>query len=326
MDKSKLEPLFAIIGIITLIAVTSTVIGYNLSTEKETIILQDSSSVNETELSESVVEVHSETSYGSGFSYKDKYIVTNRHVVGDTENVQVHYYQDEWSKGTVIGSDKDTDIAVIRVKNKPDYVSSVQLADNLPPIGAEVYAVGSPRGYSWTVTKGTVTGLERSMITKGQFSIPDLIQTDAALNSGNSGGPLYVSNDTVVGVNRAKKGENIGFTISSRLTEKVAQEIINNGNINHPYIGIATSEVTPKYNQTSVNDGLYVQRVIEDSPAFDTIQKGDVLLRVGDKELSDTEDLSSYLLLNKSPGDTVSFKLFRNNSNQSVNLQLTKRP
>lgn len=282
------------------------------------------------------------SSQGSGFIYPGGYIITNYHVIQDTEKLYVNYQKDEWSSAEVVGYDKYTDIAVLRPDSSPEYAEPLPLADTNPNRGQSVYAIGTPNGLEGTLTSGIVSGVERSTETASGFSIPDVVQTDAALNPGNSGGPLVNSNGVVVGVNRAREGENIGYAISARLTEKVANSIIKSGEHEHPYVGIKTVSLTPRladeYN-ASRDSGLLVTDVIDDGPANSTLvgppdstqnqqvqTGGDIILSIEGRELDSNEDLSRTLLLTSEPGDTVQVGIIRDGERQTVSVTLGDRP
>lgn len=298
-------------------------------------------SVNGSTVTESVVAVSVNTTdselrtIGSGFVYDEEYIVTNEHVVEDYQRVRVQYYNGEWSNATVVGADKYTDIAVLRPETRPTYAKPLRIADEVA-VGTRVYAVGSPDGYDWTVTSGIVSGVERASRTDSGFTIPDMVQTDAALNGGNSGGPLVTQNEgIVVGVNRETQGENLGFAVSSRLTNHVAQSIIETGDHTHPYVGIQMTELTPFTENTSevtVSEGLIVRGVIDETPAYETLNADenlsdtDIILEVDGRSVTTNQQLSRYLMLNKSPNDRVTMTILRNGTRQDVAFNLGTRP
>ncbi len=152
---------------------------------------------------------------GSGFVYDAEHVITNQHVVGTVEEVDLRFSDDSWSVGRVIGTDPHTDLAAIRVDDLPADAVPLPTAENPPNPGEPVAALGNPMGLDGTITTGIVSGVNRSSPTGSGFTIPDTVQTDAPINPGNSGGPLVTLERDVVGVNRAKAGENIGFAISA---------------------------------------------------------------------------------------------------------------
>lgn len=278
-------------------------------------------------------------SQGSGFIYRDDYIMTNEHVVDTEESSNVTYYvqyrKGEWSKINLVGEDVDTDIAVGEPKNMPRYARNLELSDDTPDIGTRVIALGSPSGLQNSVTSGIVSATERSVQVRGRFSIPDTIQTDAALNRGNSGGPLVSLEDgEVVGVNRAKEGDNIGFAVSSRMADRVGKSLIQNGEHNNPFVGISTIQLNPTrsiYDEVDVKSGVIVVGTSEDTPGGEKFRTGtneslpDIIVGIEDREVNDNEDISGYLLSETEPGDTVTFKVYRDGEIIDVDVTLTSR-
>lgn len=283
-------------------------------------------------------------SQGSGFVYKDDYIITNHHVItseeqqqASSETIYIKYSDESWTEAKVVGSDKYTDIAVLKPERVPDFAKTLHLMDGTPEQSERVYAVGAPLGYSNSVASGIVSATSRSMRTSGNFTIPDTIQTDAEIDPGNSGGPLVLSNNPtkVVGVNRAKQGTAIGFAISSRMTKRVANSIIENGEFNHTYVGIAARSLTPivdGYEDVSVKKGIVIADTMEGSPAAEKLKPSkeegdleDIIIEVEGKSVSDLEDLSRYLTLNKSVGDEVQMTVYNDGETRQVTITLADR-
>lgn len=281
------------------------------------------------------------TSQGSGFMYTSDHIMTNEHVASGNEDYYVKYQNGEWSSAEFIGSDIETDIAILQPEYSPDYVSVLPMQMSLTTIGEPVVAIGSPSGLDTTITTGVVSSNKLLMDMETTFGIPDSIQTDAALNPGNSGGPLLSkTNAAVIGVNRATGGENIGYAVSSRMAHKVGQDLIEDGNHKHRYIGITTEELEYKsdiYENSNVNYGLVVSDVIDSSPASELSLRSedsdyvypDILLKIDDKKLYTNEDLSSYTALNTSPGDEIELKIYRQGEKMTkkvtVGTRITQR-
>ena len=282
---------------------------------------------------------------GSGFVYDRRgHVVTNEHVVGDADTVEVRFRDGEWRTADVVGTDVYSDLAVVRVADPPDYATPLPVAETNPQPGERVVAMGSPFGLAGSVTAGIVSGVNRSMPTENGFSIPDTVQTDAAINPGNSGGPLVSTDGTVVGVNRARGGENVGFAISAAIVERVVPALIARGSYEHTYVGIFTLDVTPAFADAYGLDrarGLVVVQVADGSPADGVLQPaggsetvggqsvptgGDVILAVDDRPIASHQDLSRYLALQTSPGQTVAFTVVRNGTRQTVDLALGRRP
>ena len=282
---------------------------------------------------------------GSGFVYDRRgHVVTNEHVVGSADTVEVRFRDGEWRTADVVGTDAYSDLAVVRVPDPPDYATPLPVAETNPQPGERVVALGSPFGLAGSVTAGIVSGVNRSMPTENGFSIPDTVQTDAAINPGNSGGPLVSTDGTVVGVNRARGGENVGFAISAAIVERVVPSLIERGRYDHTFVGIFTLDVTPTIADAYGLDqarGLLVAQVADGSPADGVLQAanssetvdgqsvptgGDVIVAVDDRPIDSHQDLSRYLALQTSPGQTVAFTVVRNGTRQTVDLTLGRRP
>ncbi len=283
------------------------------------------------------------SSQGSGFLYDNSHIVTNEHVVQDADTVLVQFSNGEWRTGQVVGTDVYTDLAVVRVDSKPASAETLPVARTAPKPGEPVAALGSPFGLEGTITQGIVSGVNRSMRVEGGFSIPDTVQTDAPINPGNSGGPLVSMEGTVVGVNRAKEGDNIGFAISAAVVSRVVPALIQDGTFEHSYIGVRSLPVTPQIAEAKDLEearGLLVVETVNGTPAADTFQTGevetsptgvtveggDVIVAVEGRSIQSHQDLSRYLLLHTDPGETVSFTVIREGERQTLTLELIERP
>ena len=303
---------------------------------------------------DSVVAVRTDSGQGSGFVYQigennsTSYIVTNAHVVGSAESILVGFAGEESKLGTVVGRDRSTDLAVIRVNETPGYVEALSVADAPPKHGNKVAAIGNPFGLEETFTHGIVSGLNRSMPTQLGFTIPNVVQTDAPINPGNSGGPLVRCDGTVVGVNSAgiaaERADNIGFAISPSLVNRVVPELIETGEYNHSFLGVSTAPLTPGLvaaNDLNVTSGLYVHNVVEGGPASDILQGttdtvtrngsripvgGDVIVSIDNQSIRSGEDLASYLLTETRPGEEVTLTIIRDGERQKVNVTLGERP
>jgi S1-C subfamily serine protease len=263
-------------------------------------------------------------SQGSGFMYTNNHIMTNEHVVSGTSEFYIQYRNGEWSSAEFVGSDVDTDIAILKPETVPNDVPVLPMQMRLPSIGEPVVAIGSPSGLETTVTTGVVSSNKVLMTVATTFGIPDSIQTDAALNPGNSGGPLLSrSNDaSVIGINRATLGENMGYAVSSRMAHEVGKSIIEKGNHQHGFVGVNTKSLQYKTDvskNVGIDYGLIVSNVTEDGPSSniglraesDNFTAPDILVKVDDKKLRTNEDLSSYIALNKEPGDEITFEIYR---------------
>jgi S1-C subfamily serine protease len=307
---------------------------------------------------DSVVAIRTGSGLGSGFAYQiddndsngsnTSYFVTSAHVVGDADQVIVQFARADSLNGTVVGTDELTDLAVVRVNGTPEYVEPLSASEGPPERGRRVAALGNPFGLDQTITHGIVSGTNRSMPTTRGFSIPNVVQTDAPINPGNSGGPLVTCEGTVVGVNTAgiaaQRAENVGFAVSSSLVNRVVPSLAENGSFEHSYLGVALTPITPQLaqaNDLDETEGLYVAATDPTSPAADALQGatgfervggmrvpvgGDVLLEIDGRQISSTEELSSYLVTETRPGQTVTLTVLRDGERQQVEVTLAERP
>lgn len=303
---------------------------------------------------DSVVAVRTNGGLGSGFVYKTMagndsgYIVTNAHVVGTAESVIVQFAREDSRSGTVVGRDQYTDLAVIHVADMPAYVEALPMANSAPVQGQKVAALGNPFGLDETITHGIISGLNRSLPTDLGFTIPNVIQTDAPISPGNSGGPLITCTGTVVGVTTAgiaaNSAENLGFAIAATTITRVVPSLIETGEYQHSFIGISTAPITPQLvvaNAFNVTSGIYVHQVVEDGPAAGVLQGttefvtrgqqlvpvgGDVIVAINGTTIASGEDLASYLLTETRPGKTVVLTIIRDGQRQQVSITLGERP
>ena len=283
---------------------------------------------------------------GSGFVFRDAsrtggkhYLVTNEHVVRGADEIEIQYSREDWRTGAVTGADYYSDLAVVEVEDPPEYAEALPLVEREPPIGTRIVAIGSPFGLEKSLTSGIISGTNRSMpanySTTGGFSIPDAVQTDAALNPGNSGGPLLTLSGRVVGVVRAGQGDNIGFGISAAITRRVATSLVENGDYEHSYMGVGVSPVTPAVAETNDLDttrGVFVGSVSgggdsgESGPSEGILQEGDVVTALGETTVDTRNDFSTFLALETSPGDTIEVTVRRDGEERTFDLTLGTRP
>jgi S1-C subfamily serine protease len=284
------------------------------------------------------------TGQGSGFMWDGNHVVTNQHVVEDANGIEVRFDEGEWREGSVVGTDVYSDLAVVRVEDVPDYATPLEVVGGDPPIGTEVVALGNPLGLGQSISSGIVSGLDRTLPSSTGFSIPDAIQTDAAANPGNSGGPLVMLDGRVAGVISAGQGDNIAFAISGALTNRVVPALIEDGEYGHAYMGIGLRPVTPtlaEANDLPAVRGVMVVSVVEDGPSDGVLQGasggrfvdgvevpvgGDVVLAMDGFAIPDSAALSAYLALEASPGDTIPVEVLREGQRRTVELTLGRRP
>jgi S1-C subfamily serine protease len=275
----------------------------------------------------------SQTVSGSGVFISDQgYLLTNNHVVEGTKQVTIVLSDGSQEKATVVGTDPFSDIAVLKAENRVPAVAALGNSDVLKP-GESVIAIGSPLGtFKNTVTVGVVSATDRSIDTGQGYQIEGLIQTDAAINQGNSGGPLVSLAGEVVGINSlivrnsgsGAVAEGLGFAIPINTAWAVAQQIMEKGYFARPYLGISYQSITPDiataYN-LPVQWGAYVTDVADNSPASQAqLQVGDIITSIGGVTLDETHSYINTLFAYK-PGDQVALELVRNG--KSIQVQVT---
>jgi serine protease Do len=270
---------------------------------------------------------------GSGVIIRgDGYIVTNYHVIEDSKELIVSLGSGEKLPATIIGMDLPTDLAVIRI-DKGDLITASMADSDKLRVGEPAIAIGNPLGldFQQSVTLGVVSALKRSITIQGQnFSF---IQTDAAINDGNSGGALVNIKGELIGINTAKIKiagvEGMGFAIPSNTVEQISDALINKGKVVRPWMGVYISTLTPleaKRYDLSVENGILVQDIVKGGPADKAgILPMDVLLEIGDTKLSDTAQLQ--LILQKySVGETIKITLARGQEEILFEVTLAELP
>ncbi|GAA0231652.1 S1C family serine protease [Haladaptatus pallidirubidus] len=284
------------------------------------------------------------TGAGSGFVYDyDGHVVTNQHVVGRAGEVELRFSDGDWRTGTVVGRDENTDLAVVQVTDLPSYAKPLPVATGEPKPGQRVAALGNPMGLDGTITAGIVSGTNRSLPTGNGFAIPDTVQTDAAINPGNSGGPLVTLDGEVVGANRARQGDGIGFAISAAIVARVVPDLVRDGHYRHPYLKISTIDVSPlvaEANGLAETDGVLVVdvRLGPASGAFigcEMVRElrgrevpvgGDVIVGVDGQSIHSHEELMRYLITEAHPGERIEVELIREGSRMTELVTLGERP
>ena len=292
-------------------------------------------------------------SQGSGFVYDSAgYIVTNYHVIEDAVDVEVFFPDRSAFKAEVVGSDPYSDLAVLKINpgNKIIYPLSLGNSSNLR-VGQPVVAIGNPYGFAASLTSGVISQLNRYLVAPGGRLIPDVIQFDAAVNPGSSGGPLLDYSGKVIGVTTAiytRTGEftGIGFAIPSNIVAKVVESLIKTGKYQHPWMGVAGVDVNmeiAKLMNLPMARGFLITSVKKDSPAdkaglragtkLATLSDGsrvriggDVILEVDGIKIFGIADLLAYLENNKRPGDTITLTIYRSGKIMHVDLRLGAIP
>lgn len=294
-------------------------------------------------------------SSGSGFVVDAQgHIVTNNHVVATAENVQeiagagaaarieILMFDGTITSAEIVGTDPDSDIAVIRVNVPPERLVPVSFSNsNELDEGQLVFAVGNPFANNWTLTSGIISALNRSIPGLDTFSIGGVIQTDAAINPGNSGGPLVNLNGQVIGVNsqiRSESGSNsgVGFAVPSNLVIRVANALIEKGIVEYSYIGITGNRMSlsliEAFDLPNNLRGVPVLQVSRNTPADNagirslTNDGVDIIIAIDGIAIHDFDELIGYLGVNTQPGDTVIMTIYRNGQTIDLPVTLTDRP
>lgn len=300
---------------------------------------------------------------GSGFVYDTNgHIVTNFHVVDGAETLEVDFPSGYKAYGKVIGTDQDSDLAVVKVDGPADEFKPVPLGNaDLVKVGQSVVAIGNPFGLTGTMTTGIISAKGRTLDSMhstpegGVYTAGDNFQTDAAINPGNSGGPLLNLNGEVIGVNRAIQtdatnsiGEpvnsGIGYAISVGIVKRVVPELIQNGKYDYPYLGMRSLDDISLQQRDALGltstIGAYVTDVVAGGPADQAgivggsrptdiaglNAGGDLIIAVDGRPVRVFGDLLSYLLENKNAGDSVVLTIQRNGQPKEVKITLGKRP
>ncbi len=297
---------------------------------------------------------------GSGFVYdKNGYIITNNHVVENATKITVIFFDGTQADAEVVGTDADSDLAVIKVDVPPTELVPVAWGDSdAIEVGQRAVAIGNPFGLVGTLTTGIISAKGRSLPSlDGFFRIPEIIQTDAAVNPGNSGGPLLNSHGEVIGVVSAivprqlGTGERsflgVGFAIPGNLAKKVVPALIENGKYDHPWVGISGNSMTPEIAEamglSPDQHGALVAQVYPDSPAgkaglrggeevFTTAEGartqigGDVIVAANGEPIVTFDDLISFLSRKGEVGATITLTIIRDGKTEQVDLTLQPRP
>jgi serine protease Do len=276
-----------------------------------------------------------QTGAGSGIIISsDGYIVTNNHVVEDAHKVTVTLNDGSTFDATIVGTDSRTDLAVVKVDaSNLDYLNFLSNSLGQLSVLETVVAVGNalalPGGPTWTL--GVVSNLGRSIELNTGVVLNGVIQTDAAINAGNSGGPLVNMAGQVVGINVAiaSNAENIGFAISTDTTIPVVQSLITKGKVVRPWLGLEVTTVTPTiqhYYHLSVNKGALVTSVTSDGPAAKAgLRAGDVIVKIDDEDINTAAEVTSAINAHQI-GDQVEIAYYRGTVQSVANTTLEESP
>ena len=294
---------------------------------------------------------------GSGFVMDTLgHIMTNNHVVEGTSELLVSFYDGTTVPATIVGTDPDSDLAVIKVDVPAESLRPVNWGNSdQVKVGQRAIAIGNPFGYENTLTTGIISGLSRSLPASSGYRIPEIIQTDAAINPGNSGGPLLNSQGEVIGVNTAivpsfnLLGERsflgVGFAVPSNLAQRVMPVLIAKGTYDHPWLGFWGTDVVPQI-AAAMNlpeaTGALVLEVIQDGPAGQAGLRGgtleveilgrpvtiggDVIIRIANTDVHRFDDILVYLSREGEVGQQADLTIIRDGKSQTLTVTLGKRP
>ncbi|MEJ7567502.1 MAG: trypsin-like peptidase domain-containing protein [Gaiellaceae bacterium] len=265
-------------------------------------------------------------SQGSGFVYDDEgHVITNQHVVDGAGTVSVRLADGSTYDATIVGSDPSTDLAVLDIDAPASVLEPLELAESDEvEVGDGVIAIGSPFGLEQTVTTGIVSALHRQINSPNDFAIDDAIQTDAAINHGNSGGPLLDLDGRVIGVNSQIESESggndgVGFAVPSDTVARIAARLIESGSVEHAYLGVATEDVTD-------GDGVRIAELRPGTPAESAgLRDGDIVTEIDGKAVEAADELRQSIDA-KRPGDSVDLTIVRGGAERTIEVELGTRP
>src|SRR5215211_533132 len=263
-------------------------------------------------------------SLGSGWVFDDDgHVVTNQHVVEGADKVTVAFQDGTEVKATVVGADASTDVAVLKLASLPDSVTPLDLGSTSSlELGDPLVAIGSPLGLQGTVTAGIVSGLGRDIEAPNHFTIDGAVQTDAALNHGNSGGPLLDLSGRVVGMNAqiaSETGANtgIGYAIPVETVRSIADQLIASGKVEHAYLGVRVGDA---------DGGAELAEIVSGGPADKAgLESGDLVTEVDGDAVSSGDDLR-LAVENHKPGEEMTLTVKRDGDTKTITVTLGTRP
>ncbi len=287
---------------------------------------------------------------GSGFVVdKDGTIITNAHVAGDADEVQVRFEEDgELVDADVVGTDPSTDLAVLKVDPDDAKLQPLPLGDSSETqVGDAVVAIGNPFGYTRSVTTGIVSAKQRQITAPNGFAIENVIQTDASINPGNSGGPLLDAQGRVIGINSqiatggSQGSVGIGFAVPIDTVKELLPRLKQGDEIERAFLGIEMIGVTDELARDlnlGADEGALIQKVVEDGPADKAglragqtstgegvIAGGDLIVKVNGKDVKTSDDVPAAIA-DLEPGDKVEVEYYRGDDRKTVEVELGERP
>jgi putative serine protease PepD len=273
-----------------------------------------------------VVEITAGQGQGSGFVYDSNgHIVTNAHVVEGSSSVSIKFSNGKAYSARVVGTDASTDLAVLKVDAPVSQLFPLTLGDSSSlVVGDQVVAIGSPFGLEGTVTSGIVSALHREMTSPNNFAIDNSIQTDAAINHGNSGGPLLNAEGKVVGVtaqieSNSGGNEGVGFAVPSNTVRSIASQLISNGKAEHAFLGVVLRD-------SSSRAGAAIGQVRTGTPAAHAaLRAGDIITAAAGTRINSASELRAVINAHR-PGDTISVTYTRGGQSHTVKVKLAARP
>ncbi|MFN8384728.1 MAG: trypsin-like peptidase domain-containing protein [Anaerolineales bacterium] len=354
---AAVQPTVEVQSVPTIVPSTSDTSVLNPSAQQDSLVaLYDN-------VSAGTVAILTDLGSGSGFVYDGKGdIITNFHVIDGAKVIEVRFISGFMAYGTVIGTDTDSDVAIVKVDAPAEELHPLPLGDSdALKVGQTVIAIGNPFGLDTTMTVGIISALGRTLDSAHQtpdgslFTAGDIIQTDAAINPGNSGGPLFNINGEVIGINRAIRTTNftdtgepvnsgIGFAVSINMVKRVTPSLIESGKYDYPFLGISSMdslslEMVQALGLKSYT-GAYVTNVVSGGPADkagiiagdkatsvpNLLAGGDLIIAIDGHETRTFDEMLAYLITHKSPGDTVVLTVLRGEEKVDVPITLDKRP
>jgi serine protease DegQ len=279
----------------------------------------------------SVVSVVTEQGQGSGviFDSENGFVITNDHVAGGSNELEIVLANGETVPARLRASTDRYDIAVLEVEREG--LPAATFASALPRVGSVAVAMGNPSGFENSVTAGIVSGLDREIPAGGSTpALVDLIQTDAAISPGNSGGALVGANGEVIGINVAylppqQGAVSLGFAIPAPIATDVAQQLIDTGEVQFAYLGIQPAQVTPELSEAfdlGTETGVLVEEIVDGGPAADAgVRQRDVIVQMADREIELVEDVFAELR-DHEPGEKVTLTVERDGDRQEIDVTL----